>query len=94
MLSSINYLTSVSVLLIEAGGSGFGNDKIRVPGKVSSSQLTEVDWAYYTEPEKNSHFAMKEQVIQWKTNATVRTVPFSIIAPADPAPTKINQNQC
>jgi hypothetical protein len=55
-----------------------GNDKIRVPGKVSSSQLTEVDWAYYTEPEKNSHFAMKEQVIQWKTNATVRTVPFSI----------------
>jgi hypothetical protein len=29
--------------------------------------LTEVDWAYYTEPEKNSHFAMKEQVIKWKT---------------------------
>ena len=53
----------VSVLLLEAGESEFGNDDIRIPQKSGATQKASVDWNYHTLPQKNSHLAMNDRVI-------------------------------
>ncbi|HET9360063.1 MAG TPA: GMC family oxidoreductase N-terminal domain-containing protein, partial [Vicinamibacterales bacterium] len=42
---------SVSVLLIEAGGSGEGDPAVTMPGRWTSLFGSEYDWGYATEPE-------------------------------------------
>uniref|UniRef100_A0A0B7BKU3 Glucose-methanol-choline oxidoreductase N-terminal domain-containing protein n=1 Tax=Arion vulgaris TaxID=1028688 RepID=A0A0B7BKU3_9EUPU len=42
----------VSVLLLEAGESDWGNATISVPGLSFFTQRSNIDWQYYTEPQK------------------------------------------
>ena len=42
----------VTVLLIEAGGSEFGNADISIPYRAAAIENTNNDWAFYTIPQK------------------------------------------
>ncbi|XP_063442161.1 uncharacterized protein LOC134722470 [Mytilus trossulus] len=57
--------SGVTVLLIEAGGSEYGNDNIKIPLIGGGLQKSSADWNYQTLPQKNSHFAMNEQRSYW-----------------------------
>ncbi|CAF1273846.1 unnamed protein product [Adineta ricciae] len=52
------------VLLIEAGGVDT-KDEIHMPAACANCQRCEIDWQYKTVPQKNSHFACKNQVGNW-----------------------------
>ncbi|XP_076078477.1 glucose dehydrogenase [FAD, quinone]-like isoform X2 [Mytilus galloprovincialis] len=56
---------NVTVLLLEAGGSELDHDYIKVPLATSLLQKTDIDWSYYTVPQKASCKAMKEQRSYW-----------------------------
>ena len=49
--------TEHTVLVIEAGGEELWKPMFRIPLAAYFMQKTEVDWQYYTEPQRNSHFA-------------------------------------
>lgn len=75
---------TVSVLLVEAGGSELNNDNIRVPLMVGALQGSNEDWGYYSIPQKYSHKAMNDQVPYFATSyassklyisATLSTIP-------------------
>ena len=53
-----------TVLLLEAGGDDQTpiGDKAHVPSNCVFDFKTGVDWKYYTEPQKNGCFAMKDKV--------------------------------
>ena len=53
-----------TVLLLEAGGDDQSpiGDKAHIPINCVLGMKTEVDWKYYTEPQKNACFAMKDKV--------------------------------
>ncbi|CAC5424484.1 unnamed protein product [Mytilus coruscus] len=57
--------SDITVLLLEAGGSEYGNDNIRIPLIGGGLQKSSADWNYHTLPQKNSHFAMNEQRSYW-----------------------------
>ncbi|XP_076109497.1 glucose dehydrogenase [FAD, quinone]-like [Mytilus galloprovincialis] len=57
--------SGVTVLLIEAGGSEYGNDNIKIPLIGGGLQKSSADWNYQTLPQKNSHFAMNEHRSYW-----------------------------
>ncbi|XP_063405240.1 oxygen-dependent choline dehydrogenase-like [Mytilus trossulus] len=56
---------NVTVLLLEAGGSELDHDYIKVPLATPLLQKTDIDWSYYTVPQKASCKAMKEQRSYW-----------------------------
>ncbi|VDI41110.1 Hypothetical predicted protein [Mytilus galloprovincialis] len=56
---------NVTVLLLEAGGSELDHAYIKVPLATSLLQKTDIDWSYYTIPQKASCKAMKEQRSYW-----------------------------
>ena len=58
----------VSVLLLEAGGSEFGNEDISIPIRAAATELTKYDWSYYTTPQKYSHQMKHEQVTNTLVN--------------------------
>lgn len=49
------------VLLVEAGGHFDESMQFTVPALAFSLQNTQYDWAYYTVPQKHSHFGLKER---------------------------------
>lgn len=51
------------VLLLEAGG--YENWQSEIPIMASRLQMTAQDWQYYTEPQKHSCFALKENRSRW-----------------------------
>ncbi|CAC5376119.1 Glucose dehydrogenase [FAD, quinone],Choline dehydrogenase, mitochondrial,Oxygen-dependent choline dehydrogenase [Mytilus coruscus] len=56
---------NVTVLLLEAGGSELDHNYIKVPLATPLLQETDIDWSYYTIPQKASCKAMKEQRSYW-----------------------------
>lgn len=57
--------SSVSVLLIEAGGDDAENPNISIPLAFGSTQLGPEDWQYQTVPQKYSLFGMKDARDNW-----------------------------
>lgn len=53
----------IKVLLLEAGG--YENWQSEIPIMASRLQMTAQDWKYYTEPQKHSCFALKENRSRW-----------------------------
>ena len=53
------------VLLVEAGGHFDENPLFSVPSKTFALQNSDYDWAYYTVPQKFSHFGAKEKRGFW-----------------------------
>lgn len=53
----------IKVLLLEAGG--YENWQSEIPIMASRLQMTAQDWQYYTEPQKHSCFALKENRSRW-----------------------------
>ncbi|KAI1307963.1 Glucose dehydrogenase -like protein [Halotydeus destructor] len=63
MASRLSEDPSVSVLLLEAGGSE--SLMSEVPAAAMSIQVTPIDWQYFTEPQEASCFAFKERRSRW-----------------------------
>ncbi|XP_045160659.1 glucose dehydrogenase [FAD, quinone]-like [Mercenaria mercenaria] len=55
----------VTVLLLEAGGDYTVNETYHVPLHFFDLQKTNVDWEYYTVPQKQSHLGMVENRSYW-----------------------------
>ncbi|CAC5372476.1 Glucose dehydrogenase [FAD, quinone],Choline dehydrogenase, mitochondrial,Alcohol dehydrogenase [acceptor] [Mytilus coruscus] len=55
----------ISVLLIEAGGSEYGNEDISTPIKAAAVENTKNDWSFYTVSQKYSHQMKQEQKSFW-----------------------------
>ena len=54
--------SDVTVLLIEAGPDDRGNDDISIPGRLGHLIGSDVDWQYWTVPQKHALQGYKEQV--------------------------------
>ncbi|CAG2245888.1 unnamed protein product [Mytilus edulis] len=52
----------ISVLLVEAGGSEYGNEDISTPIKAAAVENTKDDWAFYTVSQKYSHQMKQDQI--------------------------------
>ena len=57
---------TVSVLLLEAGGSEEDSYEMTVPGFALGLQKTEYDWQYQTIPQNNSCLGLKEKVFLFR----------------------------
>ncbi|XP_071133697.1 glucose dehydrogenase [FAD, quinone]-like isoform X2 [Mytilus edulis] len=55
----------ISVLLVEAGGSEYGNEDISTPIKAAAVENTKDDWAFYTVSQKYSHQMKQDQKSFW-----------------------------
>ncbi|KAK3102139.1 hypothetical protein FSP39_009089 [Pinctada imbricata] len=56
---------SVTVLLLEAGGSGDDNKDIPIPAAAPRLQRTDVDWSFATKPQKESLKAFQDNINFW-----------------------------
>ncbi|CAG2222346.1 unnamed protein product [Mytilus edulis] len=55
----------LSVLLVEAGGSEYGNEDISTPIKAAAVENTKNDWSFYTVSQKYSHQMKQDQKSFW-----------------------------
>ncbi|CAG2210144.1 unnamed protein product [Mytilus edulis] len=55
----------ISVLLVEAGGSEYGNEDISTPIKAAAVENTKNDWSFYTVSQKYSHQMKQDQKSFW-----------------------------
>ena len=62
LASRLSEDSHVTVLLIEAGGDDRKQLALDVPILCITNQLTELDWAYQTEPLKHSGAALQNRV--------------------------------
>ncbi|CAL1531932.1 unnamed protein product [Lymnaea stagnalis] len=56
---------SVTVLLLEAGESDWGNESIEIPGLASLNLRSSIDWQYFTEPQDNVMHGFKDGRSYW-----------------------------
>src|SRR5437773_10559115 len=58
----------ISVLLIEAGGTGWKVPYSHIPGFVAFNQKSSIDWQFRTEPQEKANFGQKNKVsFLWST---------------------------
>uniref|UniRef100_A0A2C9JCB5 Glucose-methanol-choline oxidoreductase N-terminal domain-containing protein n=1 Tax=Biomphalaria glabrata TaxID=6526 RepID=A0A2C9JCB5_BIOGL len=55
----------VTVLLLESGEDDWGYDDIKVLGYMHQHWLTDIDWAYFTEPDKDTLKGFQNGVSYW-----------------------------
>lgn len=56
--------TNASILLVEAGGTGAENWRSIVPGLMSGTWKSPIDWAFQTTPQKTASLSHMDQVEQ------------------------------
>lgn len=66
LASRLSESPGVTVLLLEAGDIEENNFLVTTPGAVHLLQHSELDWEYYTVPQKTSQFGIYDQVSRGK----------------------------
>ncbi|KAK3103544.1 hypothetical protein FSP39_020026 [Pinctada imbricata] len=56
---------SVTVLLLEAGGTGEDNEYIQIPVATPILQRSDIDWSYVTKPQTGSLKGFKDNINFW-----------------------------
>ena len=52
----------VTVLLLEAGGSDWGNPYVEIPGLATQAMKTDIDWGYAGELRPGLYQGLREEV--------------------------------
>ncbi|KAK3098403.1 hypothetical protein FSP39_019191 [Pinctada imbricata] len=65
LASRLSEDSSVSVLVVEAGGSGEWSLTMAIPAFLTKLQRTKYDWSFYTEPQKYACKSLREKKCLW-----------------------------